>query len=88
MLSTMDEPQARSEPCRAPADGWSEINPSSYAVCKADMIVKGQPVDASGASHHAGSQNRRRRGGPGIYFYDDTGGSTGKVHVGFVGPTT
>ena len=23
---------------------------------------------------------------PRIYFYDDTGGSTGKVHVGFVGP--
>jgi hypothetical protein len=23
---------------------------------------------------------------PRVYFYDDTGGSTGKVHVGFVGP--
>lgn len=23
---------------------------------------------------------------PRIYFYDDTGGPTGKVHVGFVGP--
>ena len=23
---------------------------------------------------------------PRIYFYDDTGGVTGKVHVGFIGP--
>jgi hypothetical protein len=23
---------------------------------------------------------------PRIYFYDDTAGSTGKVHVGFIGP--
>ena len=23
---------------------------------------------------------------PRIYFYDDTGGVTGKVHIGFIGP--
>jgi type I restriction enzyme M protein len=22
-----------------------EINPASYAICKADMVVKGQPID-------------------------------------------
>lgn len=27
-----------------------------------------------------------RRQNRSVYFHDDTGGTTGKVHVGFIGP--
>lgn len=46
-------------------------------------------VDASGAVTMLSHLKIAEGGGdlaPRIYFYDDTGGSTGKVHVGFVGP--
>ena len=89
MLSTMDEHLRDQNPAVRLLMAGQEINPSSYAVCKADMIVKGQPVDASGAVTMLSHLKIAEGGGdlaPRIYFYDDTGGSTGKVHVGFVGP--
>ena len=51
------------------------------------------PVDtelAAGGKLYMGAHLKISEGGgnlaPRIYFHDDTGGSTGKVHVGFVGP--
>ena len=46
MLSTMDEHLREQNPSARLLMAGQEINPSSYAVCKADMIIKGQPVDA------------------------------------------
>jgi len=46
MLSTMDEHLRDQNPAARLLMAGQEINPSSYAVCKADMIIKGQPVDA------------------------------------------
>ena len=46
MLSTMDEHLREHNPAASLAMAGQEINPSSYAVCKADLIIKGQPVDA------------------------------------------
>ncbi|GMA41847.1 type I restriction-modification system subunit M [Mobilicoccus caccae] len=46
MLSTMDEHLREQNPAARLLMAGQEINPSSYAVCKADMIIKGQPVDA------------------------------------------
>jgi type I restriction enzyme M protein len=46
MLSTMDEHLREQNPAARMLMAGQEINPSSYAVCKADMIIKGQPVDA------------------------------------------
>lgn len=46
MLSVMDEHlRLQNETARLKMAG-QEINPSSYAVCKADMVIKGQAVDA------------------------------------------
>ncbi len=46
MLSVMDEHlRAQNSTARLKMAG-QEINPSSYAVCKADMVIKGQAVDA------------------------------------------
>jgi type I restriction enzyme M protein len=46
MLSVMDEHlRQQNETARLTMAG-QEINPSSYAVCKADMIIKGQDVNA------------------------------------------
>lgn len=48
-----------------------------------------EAVDASGETMMFAHLKIAEGGGrlaPRVYFYDDTGGSTGKVHVGFVGP--
>lgn len=46
MLSVMDEHlHLQNKSARLTMAG-QEINPSSYAVCKADMIIKGQDIDA------------------------------------------
>lgn len=46
MLSVMDEHlRLQNDTARLKMAG-QEINPSSYAVCKADMVIKGQAVDA------------------------------------------
>lgn len=46
MLSVADEHLRAMNPTAKLALFGQEINPSSYAICKADMVIKGQPVDA------------------------------------------
>jgi hypothetical protein len=48
----------------------SEINPNGQILMLAHLKI------AEGGGHLA----------PRVYFHDDTGGATGKAHVGFVGP--
>jgi len=62
MLSVMDEQLRQHNATASLSMAGQEINPSSYAVCKADMIIKGQPVDAIALGNtltddaHAGSK--------------------------------
>lgn len=46
MLSVADEHLRAMNPTAKLSLFGQEINPSSYAICKADMVIKGQPVDA------------------------------------------
>jgi type I restriction enzyme M protein len=46
MLSVADEHLRHLNPDAKLSMAGQEINPSSYAVCKADMVIKGQPIDA------------------------------------------
>lgn len=46
MLSVADEHLRLLNPDAKLSMAGQEINPSSYAVCKADMVIKGQPIDA------------------------------------------
>jgi type I restriction enzyme M protein len=46
MLSVADEHLRALNPNAKLSMAGQEINPSSYAVCKADMVIKGQPIDA------------------------------------------
>ena len=46
MLSTMDEHLRTQNESASLRMAGQEINPSSYAVCKADMVIKDQAVDA------------------------------------------
>jgi len=61
MLSVMDEHLRKQNPTASLKMAGQEVNPSSYAVCKADMVIKGQAVDAIALGNtltedaHAGS---------------------------------
>lgn len=46
MLSVADEHLRAMNPTAKLSLFGQEINPSSYAICKADMVIKGQPVDS------------------------------------------
>ncbi|WP_330440440.1 type I restriction-modification system subunit M [Micromonospora sp. NBC_00821] len=46
MLSVMDEHLRLQNPTARLRMAGQEVNPSSYAVCKADMVIKGQDVNA------------------------------------------
>src|SRR5699024_6375432 len=46
MLSTADDHIRAANPKARPNLVGQEINPQSYAVCNADMILKGQPINA------------------------------------------
>ena len=46
MLSVADEHLRAMNPTAKLSLFGQEINASSYAICKADMVIKGQPVDA------------------------------------------
>ena len=53
------------------------------------MLPVAKEVDATGTALMLSHLKVAEGGGnlaPRIYFYDDTAGATGKVHVGFVGP--
>jgi type I restriction enzyme M protein len=61
MLSVMEEHLKRQNPSARVRMAGQEVNPSSYAVCKADMVIKGQDIDAIALGNtltddrHAGS---------------------------------
>ncbi|MCG7427434.1 type I restriction-modification system subunit M [Helcobacillus sp. ACRRO] len=45
MLTMADEKIREENPTAEVSLYGQEINPASYAICKADMVVKGQPID-------------------------------------------
>ncbi|PIB90508.1 class I SAM-dependent DNA methyltransferase [Caulobacter sp. FWC2] len=60
MLSVAEERLAQHNPGAKLSMYGQELNPESYAICKADMLIKGQPVDniafgntLSDDGHHA-----------------------------------
>lgn len=57
---------------------------------KAARILPIDPAVGLGEKTYMGAHLKIQKGGetqiPRIYFHDDTGGATGKVHVGFIGP--
>ena len=67
----------------------SETVENNAGLRRARIFPVVEDVDATG-SIYMGAHLKISEGGgdlaPRVYFHDDTGGTTGKVHVGFVGP--
>lgn len=67
----------------------SETVQNNEKLSRCRVLPVSPDVDAGGTVTMLSHLKISEGGGdlaPRIYFYDDTGGSTGKVHVGFVGP--
>jgi hypothetical protein len=60
------------------------------ARMRAARVLPIDPAVGLGGETYMGAHLKIQKGGetqiPRIYFHDDTGGATGKVHVGFIGP--
>lgn len=67
----------------------SETVENNAGLRRARTFPVDNDVDAPG-SIYMGAHLKISEGGgnlaPRVYFHDDTGGTTGRVHVGFVGP--
>ena len=86
--------------CQNPTSKWSwpatdkklamsESQSTMNAFGHLRMLPVSPDVDASGCIEMQSHIKVSQGGGeniPRIYFHDDTGGTTGKVHVGFIGP--
>ncbi len=71
----------------APVESESVRNNELWWACR--LLPVSVAVDPSGQIHMESHLKIAEGGGdqaPRVYFFDDTKGATGKVHVGFVGP--
>lgn len=67
----------------------SETVQNNTKLSRARVLPVSEEVDSSGQTTMLSHLKIAEGGGdlaPRVYFVDDTGGKTGKVHVGFVGP--
>lgn len=63
---------------------------SSNPRLRACRVLPIDPAVGAGESTYMGSHLKIQKGGgpqiPRVYFFDDTSGATGKIHIGFIGP--